>query len=356
MMRLILAGGGTGGHLFPGLAVAREFQKRDAETKILFVGSERGIEGRILPKEGFPLEAVPIKGIKGRGIRGLLEALYYLPISFFRSLGIISRFRPECIIGLGGYASAPLLFAAALKRIRCAIMEQNLRPGLTNRLLGRVVDRVFTSFSESSSYFPRSKVVVTGTPVRWQGLPKVEKESKFTLLVFGGSAGAHKINLCILDALKSLKDIASGLRVVHQTGATDLASVREGYASLPFQSEVLLFIDEMDWAYAQADLIVCRAGASTIAEITTFGKGAILLPYPYAADDHQRWNAQALGKSGAAEVILDQNLSGEKLAQLIRDLHVDRGRLKSLGQAAEKLGRPKAAKLIVDEVYTLIRG
>jgi len=355
-MRLIMAGGGTGGHLFPGLAVAREFQRRDAGTKILFVGSERGIEGQILPKEGFPLEAVPIKGIKGRGIRGFLEAIYYLPISFFRSLGIISRFRPECVIGLGGYASAPLLFAAVLKRIRCAIMEQNFRPGLTNRILGWVVDRVFTSFDESTCYFPRSKVVETGTPVRWQGLPKVEKESKLFLLVFGGSAGAHRINLCFLDALKNLKDISSELHVVHQTGAADLDSVRDGYASLPFQSEVRLFIDEMDRAYAQADLIVCRAGASTIAEITSFGKAAILVPYPYAADDHQTWNAQALVKSGAAKIILDQNLSGETLAHLIRDLYMDRGSLKTLGQAAEKLGRPEAAKKIVDECYALLQG
>ena len=156
-MRLIMAGGGTGGHLFPGLAVAREFQRRDAATEILFVGSERGIEKRVLPKEGFTLESVPIRGIKGRGIRGILEALIGLPVSFFRSLGIIARFRPECIIGLGGYASAPLVLAGALRRIRCAVMEQNLRPGLTNRLLSWVADRVFTSFRESIAYFPESK-------------------------------------------------------------------------------------------------------------------------------------------------------------------------------------------------------
>lgn len=354
-MRLIMAGGGTGGHLFPGLAVAREFQKRDATTEILFVGSEWGIENRILPQEGFPLESVPIKGIKGRGVRGLVEALYHLPISFFRSLGIINRFRPECIIGLGGYASAPLLLAATLRRIRCAVMEQNLRPGLTNRLLGWVADRVFTSFKESTSFFPRSNVVETGTPVRWQELPEVEREEKLILLVFGGSAGAHRINLCILDALSLLKDLAPGLRVLHQTGTDDFEWVREAYAALPFQSEVCLFIEEMDRAYARAELIVCRAGASTIAEITAFGRTAILVPYLYAADDHQRLNAQALERYGAAEVILEQDLSGETLAHKVRDLYLNRGRRESLKEAAKKLGRPEAAKRIVDECYALLR-
>lgn len=355
-MRLIMAGGGTGGHLFPGLAVAREFQRRDAGTEILFVGSERGIENRILPQEGFSLEAVPIKGIKGRGARGLLEALYSVPVSFIRSLGIIARFRPEGCIGLGGYASAPLLFAAAVKRIRCAIMEQNLRPGLTNRILGWVVNRVFTTFKESTPYFPHSKVVETGTPVRWQDLPQVKKEDKLTLLVFGGSAGAHRINMCVIDALGRLKDLAGGLQVVHQTGEMDYNPIQDAYSSLPFNSEVNPFIDRMDQTYARADLIVCRAGASTIAEITAFGKAAVLVPYPYAADDHQRLNAQALKACGAAEMILDQELNGEGLAGLIRDFYGDRKRLEAMSQAAQKMGRPEAAKRIVDECYALFQG
>ncbi|MFQ5852090.1 MAG: undecaprenyldiphospho-muramoylpentapeptide beta-N-acetylglucosaminyltransferase [Candidatus Binatia bacterium] len=354
-MRLVMAGGGTGGHLFPGLAVAREFQRRDAGTEILFVGSEWGIERRVVPQEGFSLKVLPIRGIKGRGIRGLTEALYSVPLSLFRSLGIIGRFQPECIIGLGGYASAPFLLAGTMKRIRCAIMEQNLRPGLTNRFLGWMVDRIFTTYEESTAFFRRSKVIETGTPVRWQGLPKVNGRDKFTLFVFGGSAGAHRINVCVLDALERLVDLASGLCVVHQTGEADLASVQHTYSSLPFESEVLPFIEQMDLAYARADLIVCRAGASTVAEITIFGKAAILIPYPYAAYDHQRWNAQALRASGAAEMILDQELSGERLAELIRALYLDRRRLEAMGKAAGKLGRPEAAKRIVDECYALLR-
>ncbi len=354
-MRLIMAGGGTGGHLFPGLAVAREFQRRDAATKILFVGSDRGIESRVLPEEGFPLEALAIKGIKGRGIGGMLEAFYRVPVSFVRSMGIIARFRPECCIGLGGYASAPLLFAAAARRIRCAIMEQNLRPGLTNRILGWVVNRIFTTFKESVSYFPVRKVMETGTPVRWPELPVVKKDNKLTLLVFGGSAGAHTINQSVVDALGRLQDLAGELKVIHQTGESDYDRIQEAYASLPFDSEVVRFIHRMDESYAKTDLIVCRAGASTIAEITAFGKAAILVPYPYAADDHQRLNAEALEANGAAEMILDRKLDGEELARRIRSFHGDRRRIEAMGAAARKLGKPDAAKRIVDECYALLK-
>ena len=355
-MRLIMAGGGTGGHLFPGLAVAREFQRRDAMTEILFVGTKLGIEKRVLPREGFPLETVPIRGMKGRGMRGLMEALYGVPISFFGSLRIIGRFRPECIIGLGGYASGPLLLAGKMKGIRCVIMEQNLRPGFTNRILGRVADRIFTTFGESASYFPRTKVVETGNPVRWQSLPEVRKSEKFTLFVFGGSAGAHRINLCVIEALERLRDLASGLRVIHQTGETDFASIKTAYGSLPFEVEVLPFIEKMDEIYARADLVLCRAGATTVAELTAFGKAAILVPYPHAAYDHQRWNAQALKERGAAEMVLEQELNGEKLAGRIRALYLDRRRLETMGQAARRLGRPEAAERIVDECLALVRG
>lgn len=354
-MRLIMAGGGTGGHLFPGLAVAREFQRRDEMTEILFVGTEVGIESRVLPRENFPLETIPIRGLKGRGLQGLVEALYGIPASFFRSLGIISRFRPDCVIGLGGYASGPVVVAAKIKGLRCAIMEQNLRPGLTNRILGWVADRVFTTYGESVSCFPSAKVIETGNPVRWQTLPEIRKSGKFTLLIFGGSAGAHRINLCAIEALKKLRDLYPALRVIHQTGEADFPSIKATYGALPFEAEVSPFIERMDEAYAQADLVLCRAGAGTIAEITAFGKASILVPYPYAAYDHQRWNAQALRERGAAEMILDQELEGEKLAELIRALYLDRKRLESMGFVARALGRPEAAKRIVDECYALVQ-
>ncbi len=352
-MRVILAGGGTGGHLFPGLAVAREFQQRDAMTEILFVGTQQGIEARVLPKEGFPLETIPVRGLKGRGIRGLLDALYGVPAGFLRSLGIIRKFRPHLIIGLGGYASGPLLLAAKLKGIRCAIMEQNLRPGFTNKILARFVGRVFTSYRESVNYFPGGKLLETGNPIRWRRLPDIPKSEKFTLLIFGGSAGAHRINLAVIEAMKRLTDLAGELKLIHQTGQADFDSIKTAYAALPFEAEATPFIDKMDEAYAQADLVLCRAGATTVAELTAFGKAAILVPYPYAIYDHQRWNAQTLQDRGAAEMILDQDLSGEILAPRIRSYVSDRRRVEGMASAARALGRPEAAARIVDECYAL---
>lgn len=354
-MRVVLAGGGTGGHLFPGLAVAREFQRREPGSEILFVGTEQGIESRVLPKEGFKLETLPVKGIKGRGLRGWLDAAWGVPVSVLRCRAILREFNPECVIGLGGYASGPVLLAARLAGRNCAIMEQNLRPGFTNRLLGRRVHRVFTAYPQSAAFFPGARVVETGNPVRWRSLPVVEKGSKFSLLVFGGSAGARRINYAVADALRKITDLADGLRVTHQTGSLDHAAMLEAYSSLPFEAEVTPFIDAMDRAYARADLVLCRSGATTVAELTAFGKAAILVPYPYAIYDHQRGNADALRERGAAEMILDQELSGALLAEKIRGYFADRGRLERMAAAALAAGRPDAAARIVEECRALVR-
>ena len=353
-MRVVLAGGGTGGHLFPGLAVAREFQRRDERVEILFVGTEQGIEFRELPKAGFKLATLAVKGIKGRGARGWLDALYGVPASLWRSLEILRQFQPECVIGLGGYASGPVLLAAKLRRVRTAIMEQNLRPGFTNKLLGRWVDRVFTAYSESADHFPGARVVESGNPVRWRELPVVTRGTQFSLLIFGGSAGARRINFAVVDALKRLTDLGGDLSIIHQTGHADHAAIQEAYRTLPFAAEVAPFIDRMDEAYARADLVICRAGATTVAELTVFGKAAILVPFPYAIYDHQRGNAEALQARGAAEMILDQEFTGERLAGRIRDYYSDRERLAGMGAAALALGRPNAAARIVDECHALI--
>ncbi len=355
-MRVIFAGGGTGGHLFPGLAVARELQQRDPMTEILFVGTEQGIEARVLPREGFKFETIPVKGLKGRGIRGLLDAAWGVPAGLLRSLAIIRNFRPDLIIGLGGYASGPVLLAGKLRRFPCAIMEQNLRPGFTNKLLARFVDRVFTSYRESGAYFSGGKVLEMGNPVRWRKLPVVKPSGKFVLLIFGGSAGAHRINLAVVDALRRLTDIAGELQIIHQTGQADFAAIKAAYDSLPFAAEVLPFIEKMDEAYASADLVLCRAGATTVAELTAFGKAAILVPYPYAIYDHQRWNAQALRDHGAAEMILDQELNGDLLAGRVRAYVSDRQMIAAMADAARTMGRPEAAARIVDECYALVRG
>ncbi|HET8964883.1 MAG TPA: undecaprenyldiphospho-muramoylpentapeptide beta-N-acetylglucosaminyltransferase [Candidatus Acidoferrum sp.] len=355
-MRVMFAGGGTGGHLFPGLAVAREFLRRDATTEILFVGTEQGIEFRVLPKEGFKLETLTVKGMKGRGMRGLIDALYGVPASLVRSLTIIKEFRPDLIIGLGGYASGPVLLAGKLKRIHCAIMEQNLRPGFTNKTLARWVDRVFTAYRESANFFPGARVVESGNPVRWQKLPQAQKRDKFSLLIFGGSAGARRINFAVVDALKLLNDLAQRLFITHQTGQLDYGAIKEAYTGLPFEADVTPFIDHMDQAYAGADLVLCRAGATTVAELTAFGKAAILVPYPYAIYDHQRGNAQALEGRGAAEMILDQELTGEILATKIRQYVGDRSRIQRMAEAARAMGRPDAAAKIVEECYAVARG
>ena len=354
-MRVIFAGGGTGGHLFPGLAVAREFQRRDGRVEILFVGTEQGIEFRVLPKEGFTLETLTVKGIKGRGLRGWLDALYGVPASLLRSLKIIRQFHPDCVIGLGGYASGPLLLAAKLKNVRSAIMEQNLRPGFTNKLLARWVDRVFTAYPESVGYFPGARVVESGNPVRWRELPKFSRGEKFSLLIFGGSAGARRINYAVIDALKQLTDLQGDLSITHQTGQADYAAIKAAYMALPFAAEAVPFIDRMDEAYARADLVLCRAGATTVAELTVFGKAAILVPFPYAIYDHQRANAQALQERGAAEMILDRELTGTLLAERIRGYFSDRAQLERMAAAARSLGRPDAAALIVDQCYALAR-
>lgn len=355
-MRVIFAGGGTGGHLFPGLAVAREFERRDERTEILFVGTERGIEYRVVPKEGFRLETLSVKGIKGRGLRGVAEALYGVPASFLRSLAIIRRFQPDCIIGLGGYASGPLLLAGRITGARCAIMEQNLRPGFTNKILARMVQRVFTSYPQSAAFFPGARLLETGNPVRWRKLPEVEKRGKFSLLVFGGSAGARRINIAVLDALKELTDLRETLFVTHQTGQSDYAAVKAAYGGLPFEAEITPFIERMDEAYAVADLVLCRAGATTVAELTAFGKAAILVPYPFAIYDHQRENAEALAARGAAEMILDRDLNGPRLSGCLRAYASDRNAIERMAAAARALGRPEAAARIVEECYALVYG
>ncbi len=354
-MRVVLAGGGTGGHLFPGLAVAREFQRRMPDSAILFVGTEQGIEARVLPKEGFKLETLTVRGIKGRGVRGWIDAAWGVPAGVLRSLAILREFRPDCVVGLGGYASGPVLLAARLSGRRCAIMEQNLRPGFTNKLLGRLVHRVFTAYPQSAAFFPGARVVETGTPVRWRSLPAVEKGRKFSLLVFGGSAGARRINYAVVEALRALLDLKDQIVITHQTGSLDYAAMRQEYSALPFEAEVTTFIDAMDQAYARADLVICRSGATTVAELTAFGKPAILVPYPYAIYDHQRGNAEALGEQGAAELILDQELSGTLLAEKIRGYFGDRARLERMAAMARVAGRPDAASRIVEECRALVR-
>jgi len=354
-MRLIVAGGGTGGHLFPGIAVAEEFLSRDRNNEVLFVGTERGIESRVLPRLGYRLECIVTSGLRGKSLLGRMKGIWLLLLGYLQSRRIVREFGPDLVLGVGGYASGPLVLAARRSSRPCFIHEQNALPGLTNRLLAKRVKKVFVSIEESLRHMPEGKTALTGNPLRRQileGLGSAPREpgadGKFQLLVFGGSAGAHRINMAMAEALPALAGLRERLVITHQTGDNDLAEVRDAYQREGFNAVVAPFIDNMAEAYAKADLVVCRAGATTIAEVTACGKACIFVPYPYAADDHQRKNAEALTGRGAGFMILDRELSGERLATVLGDLLRNPERITDAGRNAAQLARPDAARMIVD--------
>jgi UDP-N-acetylglucosamine--N-acetylmuramyl-(pentapeptide) pyrophosphoryl-undecaprenol N-acetylglucosamine transferase len=378
-VRLLIAGGGTGGHLFPGIAVAEEFLGRDSCNEVLFVGTERGIEARVLPRLGFRLEFIDASGIRGKGGLVQLKGLAMLMYAYSQSRKILKSFRPDLVIGVGGYASGPVVLAARGMQIRRFIHEQNAIPGMTNKILAHVAEEVFISLDESRKYFPKEKTLLTGNPVRREilaaaetsknppqppfakggspalstPLPQGEGQGEggvFRLLVFGGSAGAHSVNLAVMGALPYLREYRERLMVTHQTGENDQAEVRQAYDDAGIRAEVLPFIEDMAGAYLGASLVVCRAGATTIAEVTACGKACIFIPYPYAVDDHQRRNAEALLKQGAGFMIIEQELSGANLARMIIELLESPETVFRAETSARGLARLDAAKVIVDEM------
>ncbi len=362
-MKLVVAGGGTGGHLFPGIAVAEEFLARDKKNEALFVGTERGIEARILPRLGFRLAIISAAGIRGKSAFSQIKGLAMLLYGYAQARRILKEFRPDRVLGVGGYASGPVVLAAGGMRIRRFIHEQNAIPGFTNKFLARFSEQVFVSLEESEQFFPWEKTLLTGNPIRKEilaafaqggnGAQHAERNTQhdpIRLLVFGGSAGAHSINQALVAALPFLSRYRERLVITHQTGENDLAEVREGYGRMGFRAEAIPFIDSMAAAYRVADLIVCRAGATTVAEVTACGKPCIFIPYPYAVDDHQRRNAEALLKKGAGFMLLDRELSGESLARMIMDLIDNPERIAEAGRNARTLARLDAARVIVDEI------
>lgn len=345
---MIVAGGGTGGHLFPGLAVAEQWAGTESQS-VLFVGSAFGIEARVIPQTRFAFRALHIRGLRGRGWRGALGLAMQLPAAVAAGWRILGQFRADVVLGVGGYASFPLVAAAWLRRVPAVLLEQNARPGLANRVLGRLARRICTTFEAANAYFPRGRVVRTGNPVRAfpAPAPGPAPRAGFTVLVFGGSQGAHRLNLAMADAAAALFAAIPDLRLVHQTGAADREAVAARYAALGVAAEALAFIDDMGAAYHRADLVVCRSGATTVAELTVLGKPAVLVPYPFAADDHQRANAEVLAERGAAVLLLDRECSGERLAAIVIELARDRARLQAMGEAAQRLGVPDAAARVV---------
>lgn len=358
-MKLVIAGGGTGGHLFPGIALAEELLTRAPNRHdVLFVGTEKGLEARVVPQNGLKLELIKVSGLKRVGLWGLLKGLFAVPRAILQSMGILRRFKPDVVVGVGGYASGPVVLAAWLMGIPTAVQEQNAYPGFTNRTLAHFAKVVLTAFPEAGRHFPRRKVQLLGNPIRRQLLDNYLKNSvpheKFNLLVFGGSQGSHILNQKMLEAVPFLDSVRDRLVIQHQTGEKDADPVREKYAQQSANAEVFEFIRDMSGAYARADAIVCRAGATTLAELTVAKKAAILVPFAAAADNHQELNARSLTDSGAAVMILEKELTGERLAKEVVAL-MDPERRRLMEKAAGSLGRPEAAREIIDVLVDMSR-
>jgi UDP-N-acetylglucosamine--N-acetylmuramyl-(pentapeptide) pyrophosphoryl-undecaprenol N-acetylglucosamine transferase len=367
-MKLIIAGGGTGGHLFPGIAVAEEFLARNPSNEVLFVGTERGIEARAVPAAGYRLELISAAGIRGKRGLSQIKGIAMMIYGYAQSRKVLKTFRPDMVLGVGGYASLPMVLAARGMQIPNFIHEQNAIPGQTNRLLARFADRVFITLEESARYFPKETILLTGNPLRRQILEQVKKQNSpsippfskrgserseqggFCLFVFGGSQGAHAINVAMVSALPFLKQGPVKLEIVHQTGENDCEAVAAGYRAAGVEARVTPFISDMAAEYARADMIVCRAGATTIAEVTACGKTCLFIPFPHAVDDHQRKNAEALLKKGACFMLLEQELSGETLADTISRVAKDPELAQRTGELAFSLAKLDAARIIVDEM------
>lgn len=357
-VRAVIAGGGTGGHLFPGIAIAKELRDRFREAEILFVVGRRRMESEILARCGFPAASIDVEGLKGRQWRKALAVAFKLPKSFVQSVFIIKRFAPQLVVGVGGYSSGPFCMAARAMGVPTAIHEQNSFPGLTNRLLCRFVEKVFISFEESRERFSSGSFLLTGNPVREELLSSGRKTGQegapFTVLVMGGSQGARAINEAFAEALETLKADGRRLRAIHQTGEADFERTSADYRKRGVEGEAAPFIQDMASAYSRADMVVSRAGATTISELAALGKPAVLIPYPYAANQHQEANARSLVGAGAAEMILQRDLTGKGLAEVLEKFMDNRALLEAMGKKALSAGRPDAAKAIVDELTRMI--
>jgi len=354
----MIAGGGTGGHLFPAVAIAEEFLERLPMSDVLFIGTERGLEARLLPGLGFALRTITVEGIKGRGAIRMIGGLLKIPRAVTQSVSILREFRPDIALGVGGYASGPAVIAARCMGIKTAIAEQNALPGFTNRILGRFVDRVFLTFPDGEGQFAAAKAIVTGNPVRREFAKGTRKPHKkgdtFSILVFGGSQGARAINRAVVEAMPHLEDIQDRLVITHQAGKGDLDEVSKAYRDRGVDAEVLPFINDMASAYGSSDLLICRAGATSIAEITATGKASVLVPYPFAVGGHQELNARVLADAGAAEIILEDGLDGKTLAGVIRRLADSPETIRRMEEKSERLGNVKAAAHIVDECMVML--
>ena len=356
-MKMLLAGGGTGGHLFPAISIAEHLLEQEPESEVMFVGTERGIESKVLPEMGLPLQTIDIGGLAGTGMTGKMKMLPKIWKSLRQSSRILDAFGPQVVVGVGGYASGPMLMAAHFKGYPILIHEQNAWPGWTNRLLARWADRICLSFNEADRAFHHGRTVLTGNPLRkgMEDCPSLP-EGDPVLLVFGGSQGARAINETLVAALPKMEKLKGQLTIIHQTGETNLEKVQAGYRDAGWEDcEVVPFINDMAQAYARAHLVLCRAGATTISELTACGRPSVLIPFPYAAGDHQSVNANALAEKGAALMLSQEDLTSERLATLLSETLFERNLLLSMSGAAKSLGRPGAAEQILHQCREIAR-
>jgi UDP-N-acetylglucosamine--N-acetylmuramyl-(pentapeptide) pyrophosphoryl-undecaprenol N-acetylglucosamine transferase len=351
-LRVLICGGGTGGHVIPALAIARELQAR-YQAEVLFVGTARGIENRLVPQAGFELRLIKVGALKNVGLLTRLRTMLDLPLAILHSRKIIRAFAPHVVAGVGGYASGPAMAAAILAGIPTLAFEPNYVPGFANRIVGQRVSAAAVHFTETAKYFRNARV--SGVPVRPEfcGIAPRPPGSRPTLLIFGGSQGAHAINVAITSAIAEIQSRIQDLHVIHQTGERDYNETQAAYTRLGIPAEVSAFIDNMPQAFARADLLICRSGASTVAEITAAGKPAIFIPFPRAADDHQRRNAEAVATAGAAVMIPEAELTPARLAQTITGLLADGECLRQMQTKARTLSHPDAAEQMAKMVAEL---
>jgi UDP-N-acetylglucosamine--N-acetylmuramyl-(pentapeptide) pyrophosphoryl-undecaprenol N-acetylglucosamine transferase len=350
-MRIIIAGGGTGGHVIPALAIAQQLKKQFG-AEVLFIGTARGIETRLVPQAGFPLELIQVGALKNVSLVTRAKTMFDLPRAIAASSRMLSGFDPEVVIGVGGYASGPAMVAAIRRGLPTLAFEPNVVPGFANRMIARWVSSAAVHFEETCRYFPRCRV--TGAPVRAAFFSiRAKTDGAPTLLVFGGSQGARAINQAMIESLGGLRAKIPGIHIIHQTGQRDYDHVLDAYQQSGISGEVHKFIEDMPGTFGRADLLVCRSGASTVAEIAAAGKPAIFVPFPAAADDHQNVNARALERAGAAVVVEESNLGAAYLVETIAALISDSSRLQSMSVAAKTLAHPKAVEEIAEMVREL---
>lgn len=354
--RVLLATGGTGGHIYPALAVAKKIREMYPDCRLVFAGGEHGAEKDMVPEAGIEFKSFPARGVLGKGIKSL-GSIWWVSKSLVSTYIFLRSFRPEVVLGFGGYAGFIPVLTAQWMKIPTAVHEQNSLPGMTNRVLGRKVNRVMLTFEDIHDLFPQKKVVQTGTPVRPELISREEHAPSGqdkNLLILGGSQGAQGLNQAVMDNLEELK--AMGISIWHQTGPQDYEWVKETYEFKYPEARVEPYIHDMRQAYDFASLVLCRAGASTLSELCVAGKPSVLIPFPYATHNHQMVNAQSLEKAGAARVLDQKHLQEVNLAQIIGNLLSEPAKLQEMSRAAHKLGRPDAAEQIVRELVKLKSG